>query len=103
MPWKSDEEAAVRWIIARHGDFFAEQIPFMGYVEFLVEQRFPSGQRVKSFKAHLAYGMGGLATLPRDPAADKDRDIPWRFVAEGTEKDTPDAATGAPTEASTEK
>ena len=37
VAWQSDEEAAVRWIVGREPDFFAKQIPFIGYVEFLFE------------------------------------------------------------------
>jgi hypothetical protein len=101
VPWKSDEEAAVRWIVARDPDFFAEQIPFIGYVEFLVEQGFAGSRRVKSFNAELGFGMGGLHVPPRDPPAYKDRDVPWRFVAEGSDDD--DSATAAPVEESPRK
>ena len=82
VPWKSDEEAAVRWILSREPDFFSRQIPFIGYVEFLFEGCFYGGGRIRSFKAEISYGMSGLHTLPRDEAVYTNRDFsPWRFEA----------------------
>ena len=34
VPWTSDEEAAVQWILNRDPEFFAKHIPFIGYAEF---------------------------------------------------------------------
>ncbi len=82
VPWKSDEEAAVRWILGRDPAFFSTNLPFAGYVEFLMEAAFQGGQRIKVFKAEIAYGLGGMSTPPRDPDAARDRDVtPWRFEA----------------------
>jgi hypothetical protein len=82
VPWTSDEEAAVRWVLGREPDFFEKQIPFIGYVEFLFEGYFYVGQRVRSFHAEVTYGMGGKHSAPKDPSTYKDRDsIPWRFEA----------------------
>jgi hypothetical protein len=97
VPWKSDEEAAVRWILEREPDFFAKQVPFMGYVEFLVEQGFPARQRVQSLKAHVGFGLGGLHVPARDAAAQKDRDVPWRFAVDD---EPPAAPSDAPRDAS---
>ena len=37
VPWASDEEACVKWILKSQPDFFAKHIPFIGYVQFLYE------------------------------------------------------------------
>lgn len=79
VPWKSDEEAAVGWILERNPEFFAKHLPFIGYVEFLYEAGFYGGQRIASFKADISYGMGGIHSIPRDSDAQKNRHVPWRF------------------------
>ena len=82
VPWMSDEEAAVRWVLGREPDFFAKQIPFIGYVEFLFEGYFYGGQRVRSFHAKVSYGMSGSGSPPKDRSKYKDRSSsPWRFEA----------------------
>lgn len=87
VPWKSDEDAAVRWIIEKEPDFFAEQLPFMGYVQFRYEAGFYGGQRIISFKADVSYGMSGMHSAPKDKDAYKDRDSrPWSFRPEQTKK-----------------
>lgn len=83
VPWKSDEEAAVRWLVKRDPAFFSRHIPFIGYVQFLFEDCFYGGRRIRSLNASVSYGMGGLHVPPKDPAVSKDRDsIPWRFRAD---------------------
>lgn len=83
VPWKSDEEAAVAWILKRTPDFFGRSLPFIGYVEFLFEFPFQGGQRLASLKATAACGMSGLHYPPKDEAAFKDRqNLPWRFKGE---------------------
>jgi hypothetical protein len=82
VPWKSDEEAAVHWILGRDPDFFSRHIPFIGYVEFAYEGEFFGGQRIQSFEADVSYGMSGLHSPPKDKAVYKNRDsTPWRFKA----------------------
>ena len=82
VPWKSDEEAAVRWILDREPDFFSKQLPFIGYVEFRFEGNFYGGQRIRSLHAEVGYGMSGLHNAPKDESIRKDREqIPWRFEA----------------------
>jgi hypothetical protein len=86
VPWKSDEDAAVRWILEKEPDFFAKQLPFIGYVQFRYEGGFYGGQRIASFKADVSYGMSGLHSAPKDKDAYKARDSqPWSFRAEQTE------------------
>jgi hypothetical protein len=100
VPWKSDEEAAVRWILERRPDFFSTDLPFIGYIEFLFEGSIHGGQRIRTFEASVSYGMSGLHSPPKDRNAYKDRDSsPWRFragggrEAPGAEPRHPDAAT----------
>jgi hypothetical protein len=83
VPWKSDEDATVRWILQRAPNFFAKQLPFIGYVEFRFEGGFYGGQRITSFRADVLYGMSGLHSPPENREAYKDRDgKPWSFRAE---------------------
>jgi hypothetical protein len=87
VPWKSDEDAAVRWILEREPRFFAKQLPFIGYVQFRYEAGFHGGQRIESFRADVRYGMSGLHSPPQDPDAYKDRESsPWSFRAGQAEK-----------------
>ncbi len=82
VPWASDEEAAVRWILQREPDFFAKQIPFIGYVQLLYEGDFYGGQRLRSLQAEVLSVANGMAATPKDPAASKGREnSPWKFVA----------------------
>jgi hypothetical protein len=82
VPWKSDEAAAVRWILERQPDFFSKHLPFIGYAEFRYEGGFYGGQRFVSFKADVSYGMSGEHYPPKDDEAYKDRDSkPWSFMA----------------------
>lgn len=83
VPWKSDEEAAVRWILEKDPAFFAREIPFIGYVEFRFEAGFHGGRRITAFRAEVSYGMSGIHSAPRDRASYEARDsIPWSFKAE---------------------
>ncbi len=79
VQWKSDEEAAVRWILASDPAFFTKQIPFIGYIEFLYEGSFHGGQRITSFRAEVTCGMSGLHYAPEnDDYGDRDS-RPWSF------------------------
>ena len=82
-PWPDDEEAAVRWIVSRNPDFFATNLPFIGYVQLLFEGPFPSGRRFKTFKAVLSYSVGGLGFDPMDDdhvkLSEEELMMPWRF------------------------
>jgi len=84
VPWTSDEEAAVRWILKQQPDFFERSLPFIGYIEFLFDAPFYEGWRIKRFEAHTSYGMSGLSAAPKD--GNIDVDVPphgntWRFKA----------------------
>jgi hypothetical protein len=88
VPWQSDEEAGVKWILAREPDFFAKQIPFIGYIEFLFEGEFHGGQRIESLNVDISYALSGLHAIPKDASIEKQRrNLSWRF--EATEKTSP--------------
>ena len=83
VPWKSDEEAAVGWILKRSPDFFGRALPFIGYVELLFEFPFQGGQRLTKLQASAAYGMSGVHYPPKDESVFNDRQgSPWRFKAQ---------------------
>ncbi len=83
VPWKSDEEAAVAWILKRSPDFFARSLPFIGYVEFLFEFPFQGGQRLKRLQGVAMCGMSGLHFPPKDESVFNEREnLPWRFKAQ---------------------
>jgi hypothetical protein len=87
VPWKSDEEAMVRWVLAQQPDFFVKHLPIIGYIEFLYENNFDSGQRITSFNADIIYMLPGLHSAPKDQNVYKDREsIPWRFDARDKNK-----------------
>jgi hypothetical protein len=95
VPWQSDEEAAVQWILGRDPDFFSKHIPFIGYAEILFETGFRGGQRIQSLRAEISYGMGGMHSIPRDEAVYKNRfSSPWRFEAKENSRAEPVAPTG---------
>jgi hypothetical protein len=81
VPWTCDEEAMANWIVKRHPDFFHQHQPFVGYVQVLFEGDFWGGQRVSRLEVSAAWGVGGVAGIPKDKNAEKDRDGPWRFKA----------------------
>lgn len=82
VPWSSDEDAAVRWIIAKNPKFFEGAIPFMGYVQFLYECNFYGGQRITGFNAEIGYGMSGFMAFPRDKELKQGLKKPWHYQAE---------------------
>jgi hypothetical protein len=83
VPWKSDEEAAVKWIIERDPKFFEHNLPFMGHLEFLFEAPFQGGQRILSFKAEMNYAVGGTYAEPKDKSIKENArsETPWRYKA----------------------
>ena len=80
VPWGSDEEAAVLWILKQDPRFFDEHLPFIGYVQFLLEGLISGGERLHRLRFDLDFSASGLTAKPRDERAARDRDkIPWRF------------------------
>jgi len=83
VPWISDEEALVKWILGQDPEFFSKYISFVGYLQFLYEISLPAGQRITKFHAIAGFGLSGLHQPPKDKNVYKERDnIPWRFKAE---------------------
>jgi len=83
VPWRSDEEAAAKWILQRDPEFFKNHLPFIGHIQFLYETQLHGGRRLESFEARLPWVVSGLHHGPRDQSLYKNRDdIPWRFRAE---------------------
>lgn len=88
VPWTSDEEAMVNWLLQQEPDFFEKEIPFIGYVQFLVETSMRSNQPLAEAKVSVGWGVGGLHSPPKDESVYKNRDnVPWRYQA-------PDATLG---------
>ncbi|MDF1742765.1 MAG: hypothetical protein P1V19_03670 [Gimesia sp.] len=84
VPWNCDEEAAVNWILEQQPDFFAHNLPFIGYVEFLFEKKFNGNQSLRAFQAEVFYGLSGLHTAPRNKEKYKGRfSMRWRFKSKG--------------------
>ena len=82
VPWVSDEEALVQWILSEEPHFFSKSIPFVGYVQFLYEISLPANQRITNLQASAGFGLSGEHQPPKDKNAYKERDnIPWRFKA----------------------
>ncbi|OPL19321.1 MAG: hypothetical protein AVO35_11285 [Candidatus Aegiribacteria sp. MLS_C] len=80
VPWKSDEDAACRWLEQEHPGFFSSHIPFIGYVEFLYEGPFHGGRRLTSLRAEAIYSMSGIHYPPDDPGTYEERDAStWSF------------------------
>ncbi len=81
VPWRSDEEAVVHWILESDPTFFERHLPFIGYVQFLFETRLSDEHSLKSLTARLWYGTGGGHAPPKDKSVYEKRMGPWRFVA----------------------
>jgi len=62
--WSSDEHEFCLWLAAGHRDFFAAEIPHMGYVQLRVEGD-AQGMRVGGLTIRLNAGMSGLQSIPR--------------------------------------
>lgn len=77
--WACDEDALCRWLVKKRPEFFAQEFPFIGYVQFRLEHSGLHEQvKVKSLSAQMSWGVGGRATVPksgrRPPTHEK-----WRF------------------------
>jgi len=93
VPWASNEEAAVHWILSRDPDYFAKHIPFIGYVEVLFEGSLHGGERIRSLSVEVSYSMSGMSTVPKDEASRNYQDHSrWRFGTIDPLKAEPDGA-----------
>jgi len=84
VPWRSDEEAVVRWILENDPRFFEKHLPFVGYVQFLFETRLSPRFSLKNLTARICYMVGGGHAPPKDKSVYEERTGPWRFVAPET-------------------
>ncbi len=82
VPWASDEEAAVAWILKHEPAFFENNLSFVGYVQVLFETSLPGGQRIKRIHMNLSYSAGGVHSPPKDEEVRRSHKGPWRFKAE---------------------
>lgn len=71
IAWGSDEDEFCRWLVKHEPDYFSKSLPFVGYVQFLLEDSFKGNQRLTRFEADVHWGVGGIHQIPRDPAAQK--------------------------------
>jgi hypothetical protein len=80
--WSSDENEFCEWLIKNEPDFFAREMPFIGYVQVRLERRsarYP--QEPRSMKIQYSWGVGGLTSIPRDKSkVRKDIDEKWFFT-----------------------
>jgi hypothetical protein len=82
VPWSSDEEAAVEWIVKNEPNFFENPAPFIGYIQFLFEISLKGGQNIKTIKFDIDYAAGGKHATPKDPNVYNERmksNSPWRY------------------------
>ncbi len=71
IAWGSDEHEFCEWLVKDDPQFFANNRPFIGYVQFLVEGSFKGGQRLTRLEADVNWGVGGIHTFPKKPGADQ--------------------------------
>lgn len=81
VPWINDEEAAVKWMLKKHPDFFSQHLPFIGYIQFRFEGSFAAGVWITGFNYSTLWSVGGMRQAPKDPEAYKKSKGPWRFDA----------------------
>jgi hypothetical protein len=80
VPWKSDEEAAVRWILEKDPEFLARTLPFVGYVQLLYETSIYGGHRIRKVVLDASYVIPGVHHSPKLKEAAAGRwNSPWRF------------------------
>jgi hypothetical protein len=76
-PWGSDEHAYCVWLAATHPEFFATEIPHMGYIQLLIEGEAAS-LRAGGMVIRLSAGMSGMSVTPRGPRR-ANADEKWFF------------------------
>ena len=74
----SDEDAYCRWLAANHPDVFAAEIPFLGWVQYRIEQRSSERPvRIEKLKAEFSWATGGVHHPPKDGKYPEPRK--WHF------------------------
>jgi hypothetical protein len=79
--WSSDETEFCEWLLKKEPDFFAKEKPFIGYVQVRIEKlSVNTSQNLKSLAIRYAWGVGGLATIPKDQSkVRKNTEDKWFF------------------------
>jgi hypothetical protein len=60
--WSSDEHELSLWIISQDADFFARELPFLGYVQVRIEGE-TRGLQLKSMTVNVNASVSGLAAV----------------------------------------
>ena len=81
VAWVDDEEALCDWILKRDPEFFSKHKPFVGYVQFLIEDCFPGGQRIESLSATMTWAVSGMHQPAKKPDAERKQSSldGWQF------------------------
>jgi len=80
VPWRDDEEALVKWIVAKEPNFFEKSFPFIGYIQILYEGSFNGGQRLTQLDINYGWTVNGMVSMPEDRKMFNERHtIPWRY------------------------
>ncbi len=82
-PAEIDQEAAVHWIVDRNPEFFSQEIPFIGHLQFLWETSIGADTRLRQLKIDIRYNRSGVTSAPPG----HNDDAVWRF---GVPLDKPD-------------
>lgn len=69
------EEALAQWILHREPKFFEQNMPIVGYIEFLFEGPTTGPWRIKRFEAEVVWGISGFGS------PNNDLKTRWRFRA----------------------
>jgi hypothetical protein len=77
--WGSDEHALCLWIARRYPSFFAEEFPFIGYVQFRLEMPGRSEEMtIASLAVKTGWSVSGLTAIPQSGVT-PDRGTKWHF------------------------
>jgi hypothetical protein len=79
--WSSDENEYCEWLLKKEPDFFAKEMPFIGYVQVRLEKMSVNlSQNLKSMTIGYSWGVGGLASIPKDKSkVRKNTEDKWFF------------------------
>lgn len=75
--WSSDQHDFFLWVAAEHPEFFATEIPVIGYVQLRVEG-LVQALRVSALTVRLQAAMSGMSARPRGNVR-PDTESPWFF------------------------
>ncbi|NNE93698.1 MAG: hypothetical protein HKN23_18770 [Verrucomicrobiales bacterium] len=79
VPWRSDEHALCEWILKHEPDFFENHLPFVGFVQILVEGSLRGGVPLKGVTVEYTTSTSGLHSPADDPEAEKKRQGHWNL------------------------